>query len=209
MDLESGRIVLPQRGVPYGVPSWSQVISARCFPPDDPGFAAHVERALRDLDHGSGDGIGPADLEQALRRIFPRVRVHERSPLADLGDGATAWYVYRDGHFDAHPGPGGWWLDRSLPRVLLDAGGRCVDASAAAQELLGRPAERLAGRPLADCAPTGARDYLAMLPDLARHIGDVDTTCTIERPGGERLEVGLHLSIDRLTARRLVVLRRL
>ena len=58
-------------------------------PVDDVGFRDAAEAALL-------DGQSAADLQQALRRRYPRAVVRAR----DLtGERNAVWYVYRDGHW--------------------------------------------------------------------------------------------------------------
>lgn len=185
------------------------LISTQCFPPDDPGFAILVERAIQDPGVRNGEGVDPRRLEDWLRRTFPRVRVQPRSSLADLGGWGTTWYVYRDGHYEARPAPDRWWLDPSLPRVLVDAGGACVDANRAALEALGLVDHELAGRSAFEIVAPDARAYFATLPGLAREHGSVDTATVLQRPGGDRVEVAVHVSLDPRTGHRLIVFRQI
>ena len=47
------------------------------------------------------DGVRtPSELEEQLRRQYPRVVVHPRELT---GESFTIWYVYRDGHWISSP----------------------------------------------------------------------------------------------------------
>ena len=58
-------------------------------PADDPEFAAAVEQSM-------GEGISAADLQQRLRKVYPRAVVRPRG-LAN--EPFVVWYVYRDGRW--------------------------------------------------------------------------------------------------------------
>jgi hypothetical protein len=60
-------------------------------PVDDVAFRDHAEAALR-------EGQSPAELQDVLRRSYPRAVVRPRD-LA--GERSIVWYVYRDGHWVA------------------------------------------------------------------------------------------------------------
>jgi hypothetical protein len=66
----------------------------RCFPHDDLSFRACAEALL--TSSGSAD---PRELQQELRRSYPKAVVRMQHPLAVLSAGARVWYVYRDGHY--------------------------------------------------------------------------------------------------------------
>ncbi len=156
----------------------------------------------------NGEGVDPERLAARLRRLFPRVRVQPRSSLADLGGWATTWYIYRDGSYETRPVPDRWWLDPSLPRILADADERCVDANGAALEALGLSDRDLAGCPISDLFAPEARPYAAMLPQLARERGAVETVMLLEPAAGTSVEVALHLSADPRTGHHMIVFRR-
>jgi hypothetical protein len=65
-----------------------------CFPRDDPSFRAYAEALL--TASASDD---PRELQQHLRRSYPRAVVTMQHRLATLTDGPAIWYVYRDGHY--------------------------------------------------------------------------------------------------------------
>ena len=206
MDLTNGERIERWR---QAVTTLRDLVSTRCFPPDDVGFASLVERALRDPVRWNCEGVDPERLETRLRRVFPRVRVQPRSSLADFGGWATTWYVYRDGHYDTRPAPDRWWLDPSLPRVLADADGRCVDANRAALDALGVADCDLTGRLVSDLFAPEARPYVSALPRVARERGSVETAALLEAATGGPVEVAVHLSVDPRTGHHLIVLRRI
>ena len=64
-----------------------------CFPHDDRAFRACAEALL------SGGLRDPRDLQEQLRRSYPKAVVRRQHPLGALGDSERLWYVYRDGHY--------------------------------------------------------------------------------------------------------------
>lgn len=58
-------------------------------PPDDHAFVAASRAAV-------GIGSSPAQLELALRVLYPHAIVRRRELI---GERFTIWYVYRDGHW--------------------------------------------------------------------------------------------------------------
>jgi hypothetical protein len=66
----------------------------QCFPRDDPAFRACAEALL--TSSGSAD---PRELQEGLRRSYPKSVVRKQHPLAVLSDAQPVWYVYRDGHY--------------------------------------------------------------------------------------------------------------
>jgi hypothetical protein len=65
-----------------------------CFPQDDSAFRACAEALL--TSSGSDD---PAELQEGLRRSYPKSVVRQQHPLAVLSDAQAVWYVYRDGRY--------------------------------------------------------------------------------------------------------------
>jgi hypothetical protein len=60
-------------------------------PAEDVGFRDDAEAALQ-------EGQSAAELQEVLRRVYPRAVVRPRD-LA--GERSIVWYVYRDGHWVA------------------------------------------------------------------------------------------------------------
>lgn len=65
-----------------------------CFPHDDPSFRAYAEALLR-----SSASDDPRELQEELRRSYPKAVVRKQHRLASLSDSPQIWYVYRDGHY--------------------------------------------------------------------------------------------------------------
>jgi hypothetical protein len=65
-----------------------------CFPGDDSSFRACAEALL--MNSASED---PRELQQQLRRLYPRAVVRKQHTLAVVADSERIWYVYRDGHY--------------------------------------------------------------------------------------------------------------
>jgi hypothetical protein len=65
-----------------------------CLPRDDRAFRACAEALL--TSSGSDD---PRELQEGLRRSYPKSVVKKQHPLAVLSDAQPIWYVYRDGHY--------------------------------------------------------------------------------------------------------------
>ena len=74
------------------------------IPASDGAFREHV-RSL--------EASGPRDLQERLRRLFPRVVVRER-----MISGDPAWYVYRDGAWGTSL-HGDWWEDERMQDARL------------------------------------------------------------------------------------------
>ena len=60
-----------------------------CIPSSDTGFGALAHLRLAEVDD-------PPALEDLLRLVYPKARVHRRELAAEPDD---TWYVYRDGTF--------------------------------------------------------------------------------------------------------------
>jgi PAS domain-containing protein len=96
------------------------------FPSDDPAFREHVRRLAEEFV-----GDGPAELQERLARLFPRVVVRARG----LSSEPEVWYVYRDGSWRS-PSVS-WWDGPLVPYLVLDHGGWVTNANLAARSLLG------------------------------------------------------------------------
>src|SRR5207245_4298340 len=97
------------------------------IPSSDAAFRSHVERTLTGGSHDE-----PEELEERLRRFFPRAVVRRR----DISGEPPAWYVYRDGGW--RPALIGlWWAEPGLPRVVGPRDGWVQEANATALGLIG------------------------------------------------------------------------
>jgi hypothetical protein len=152
------------------------------IPSSDRAFTDHVQRI-------AAEGLtGPESFEHRLRRLFPRVVVRQRSLT-----GEPAWYVYRDGGWRP-TGEGSWWEDRSLPRVVVNADGWVVDASATAASLLGIDRSGAADHHFTDFVVPGTlADSLALFRTVeAGH--PITATVLLRSTAGDALAVDVHAS---------------
>ena len=114
------------------------------IPASDAAFREHV--------HGLEPLTTPRELEERLRRIFPRVVVRERTI-----SGAPGWYVYRDGSWSSSL-VGDWWDDPRLPRVVLSADGWNVEANGTGADLLGMEPRDIGSHHFTDFVVPGTLD---------------------------------------------------
>ncbi len=99
----------------------------RTIPSSDAAFRSLVERIADE-----GTFPTPNDLGRRLRRLFPRVLVRDRA----LAGEPPVWYVYRDGAWRPDD-DGPWWTRPDLPRIVVAADGRVIEANTLARGLLG------------------------------------------------------------------------
>jgi PAS domain-containing protein len=148
-------------------------VALLCFPPADGVFCATAEQTFAALKAAI-----PAELEAALRRIYPRAVVRERERLASH---EPAWYVYRDGRYSPFTSTDPWWEAPDAARTVLDDAGAYLTASPAALDLLGVSCEELlASKAGAFTVP----EYQVMIPwifELLRDTGEIHST-TMLRP---------------------------
>ena len=152
------------------------------IPSSDAAFRRQVERILSGGTHGE-----PEELEERLRRFFPRAVVRRR----DISGEPTAWYVYRDGGW--RPAPiGPWWEEPDMPRVVVSRDGWVQEANATALGLLGIGQADLGTRHFTDfVAPGTLEDSLEMF----RIVGeghDLTATVVLRSTAGDILAVDIH-----------------
>lgn len=73
------------------------ICALRCFPSDDPQFAATVEQILSECTRSA---TWSSILDQVKLRLverYPLAVIHPRNKLAANGDPEELWYCYRDG----------------------------------------------------------------------------------------------------------------
>ena len=107
------------------------------FPHDDLAFRTHVEAAQAVAGRWDGDLV-----QRDIRQAYPAAVVRRAHPLAELSPAKETWYAYRDGEITGEP-VGEWWADEALPRTIVGATGKYVEANAAAAELFGVSRRRI------------------------------------------------------------------
>jgi PAS domain S-box-containing protein len=158
------------------------------FPHDDLAFRAHVEAARQRIG-----GWSESRIQAAIRDAYPEAVVRRASVLAGI-EPVARWYAYRDGRILPRPADEAWWLEPDLPRTVIDAEGRYLDADESAAELFGvSRQEILAGH---------AGDFTRHEPDaevgrrllaLLRDTGRMDSTAIVRRPDGSEWPIEFHI----------------
>jgi len=144
-------------------------------PSSDRAFAEFVRRVNGHLQPGSA-----IDLQERLRRVYPRVLVRPRGLSSD----DHIWYVYREGHWVDGTLPD-WFDDESMPRLELDADGFIAAANAAAGEELGVPPSRLIHRHFTDFAVPGTLEDAILIREIVATVGEAGGTVRHLRSDGE------------------------
>lgn len=165
------------------------------IPSADAGFRRHVERVRRDRSL-----TAPTELEDQLRRLFPRVIVRERV----LSGESPTWYVYRDGGWQPSlVGP--WWEATGLPRIGMSAGGWITEANPTARSLLGIEPADIGGRHLTDFVAPGTLDESVALFAVVEQGNDLTATILLRPSSGDVVAIDIHAWRDGSTV--VVVLR--
>ena len=153
------------------------------IPSTDQAFRAHVERVRRRLAAPTTTD----QLEDGLRRLFPRVVVRERA----LSGEAPVWYVYRDGGW--RPSPNGpWWEAAGLPRVEISPDGWIEEASPSAADLLGLDPSGGDPRHFTDFVAPGTLDDAMALFAFIEEGHDFTATVLLRPSSGDMVAVDLH-----------------
>lgn len=118
-------------------------VVARTFPPGDVVFAERV-RGLLQRELRPHLELLPAELETALRDVYPNVHATLRSDVAGFGDAMI--YVFRDGSISSTPIADDWIDDPGTARLVTDPSGTYVEANERAARLFGRTADEIVGR---------------------------------------------------------------
>jgi PAS domain-containing protein len=152
------------------------------IPSQDGAFRRHVD-ALR-----AGAALNsPEDLQDRLRRLFPRAVVRRR----DISGEVPAWYVYRDGGWRGWMSSA-WWAEPGLPRVEISAEGWIDQANPTALGLLGIEAGDLGARHFTDfVAPGGLDDATAMFAIVGEG-HDLSATALLKPTSGDVVAIDLH-----------------
>lgn len=156
------------------------------IPASDGAFREHV--------HGLVPLTTPRELEQRLRRIFPRVVVRERTI-----SGAPGWYVYRDGSWSSSL-VGNWWDDPRLPRLVVSKDGWVVEANATAAGLLGMELADIASHHFTDFVVPGTLDDSMGLFRIVLEGKPLDATILVRPLSGDvtAIDIHAHLVGDRI-----------
>jgi PAS domain-containing protein len=141
------------------------------IPSSDTAFRAQVERLIADEAPAT-----PEELEERLRRLFPRALVRRR----DITGESPTWYVYRDGGWRSDL-LGSWWEEPDLPRLVVTTDGWVVEANATARGLLGIDEADIGSRHFTDfVAPGLLDDSMSMFQIVAE--GNPLTATIVLRP---------------------------
>jgi PAS domain-containing protein len=151
------------------------------IPASDAAFREHV--------HGLAPLTTPGELEQRLRRIFPRVVVRERTI-----SGAPGWYVYRDGSWSASL-VGNWWEDPRLPHMVLSADGWTVEANATGAGLLGMEVDDVASHHFTDFVVPGTLEDAMGLFRIVLEGKPLDATILVRPLSGDVIAIDIHAQL--------------
>lgn len=166
------------------------------IPSSDAAFREHLERLAKEVAFGR-----PAELEERLRRIFPRVVVR-RSEVSGQGD---TWYIYRDGVWRSST-EAPWWSDDRSPRLAVTKDGWIEAANAPARAILGLAAGDALPRHYADFAAPGALQDTSELFDVIAGGRELEATILIRPTSGDVVACDLRAWIE---GHRIVVAFRL
>jgi len=153
------------------------------IPSADSAFRSFVDRV-----RGETPPV-PGELQRRLRRIFPRVVVHERT----LSGEPSTWYVYRDGGWRSS-GPGDWWREPSMPRIVVSADGFLAEVSPTAADLLGIEPERAAQSHFTDFIVPGTLEDSQALFGVIEQGGELNATILLRPTSGDIIAVDIHAS---------------
>jgi PAS domain S-box-containing protein len=176
------------------------------FPASDVAFRAHVDAALERLGR-----CRPPALEQEIRAAYPTAVVRVRTAMAEMWPSVDSetWYAYRDGSVQPQP-PEEWWLDEALPRTLVAADGKYLDANDAAAELFGVTRDAIvAGRAGDFTRHEGTANVARRLFQVLTETGGLDSTAVVLRPDGEEWPIAFHMSQASDRAGYITVMRRI
>lgn len=78
-------------------------VELRCYPRGDREFLNDAQRAVAECRSTARQAEAlVAEVQEKLRRLYPRARVQRREPIAELmTDSTEIWYCYRDGGWAA------------------------------------------------------------------------------------------------------------
>jgi PAS domain S-box-containing protein len=174
------------------------------FPHDDHAFRAHVDAA-----RAAVGGWDPARIEAEIRLAYPNAVVRAADQFGQLEVGSRRWYVYRDGGIGSAVSSDEWWRDETLPRTVMTADGRYVDANDAAAELFGCSREAIRAGRAGDFTRHEAGDeVVSRLFATLRDTGRLHSTAVVVRPDGTQWPIEFHVSPVTPAADRYVTVMR-
>ncbi len=132
----------------------------------------------------------PEDLEDRLRRLFPKVVVRERG----LSGEPSRWYVYRDGIWTPDETPA-WWSVGGLPMLRLTRDGWIMEATPAALSILGISAGEIADRHYTDFVATGTLADASHLFGLVADGQALTATVILQPALGQPIAVDLRAEL--------------
>jgi PAS domain-containing protein len=167
------------------------------FPRADTAFAAHLDHAL------SATELHLRSVERELRAAYPAARLVMGLALSNLIPGDVRLYAYRDGSLMATRDVldpydlDQWWRDVSLPRTVLSADHRYVDANEAASALFGVRHDGIIGVPAGTFTRHETDPAIgARLFELLDRTGAITSTAFVVRPDGTELAIDFHTELD-------------
>ncbi len=160
------------------------------FPQDDLAFRAHVDAARAALARWD-----PGRVEAQIRLAYPNAVVRAADRFGQLESGWRTWYVYRDGGIGAAASDDPWWLDETLPRTVMAADGRYVDANHAAADLFGCTRDAVcAGRAGDFTRHESDGEVASRLFATLRDTGRLHSTAIVVRPDGTEWPIEFHVT---------------
>jgi PAS domain-containing protein len=170
---------------------WLAQVRVICVPRSDAPFATAVQIALQALPVGAT----AEELQEVVRRLYPRAIVRPPGHLGSLAGAGTVRYAYRDVDA-ADDSDDAWALDPGAATASLAPDGRYREANGAYLELLGLEREAdLVGRAWSDVVPSealaDAARLRARLADAGISVQDagIHSTFTLARGDGTPVEV--------------------
>ncbi|MFL5680921.1 MAG: PAS domain-containing protein [Chloroflexota bacterium] len=152
------------------------------IPSSDAAFRHHVRSLV-----AAGSTSAPGELEDRLRRLFPRVVVRERA----LSGESPSWYVYRDGGWRASDS-GPWWQNAAIPRVAVSSDGWLLEANTTACSLLGIPASEVGSRHFTDFVAPGTLEDAQSLFGIVDEGHELNATVLLRPTSGDVIAIDIH-----------------
>ncbi|MFL5926053.1 MAG: PAS domain-containing protein [Gaiellaceae bacterium] len=149
------------------------------IPSSDAAFRHHVRSLV-----AAGSTSAPGELEDRLRRLFPRVVVRERA----LSGESPSWYVYRDGGWRASDS-GPWWQNAAIPRVAVSSDGWLLEANTTACSLLGIPASEVGSRHFTDFVAPGTLEDAQSLFGIVDEGHELNATVLLRPTSGDVIAI--------------------
>lgn len=145
-------------------------VQVTTLPESDLAFRGYLAAALSRMPEPTPDGLAIR-----LRRLYPHAEVQ-----AD-GDG---WVALRE-RATGDEQRAAWWMDGDLPRVRYDAQGLIVEASPAAETMLGRT---MAGHHWQEFVTPGSTEQVSAMLAILAEVGRADSRFRMPRADGTLIE---------------------